>query len=66
MLSSKFNVSQALNLSRLKLLAEPVKTQSNPGLEGIGWVLWGLGEITGKAYSVSDVLEYKEVTENDG
>ncbi len=39
---------------------------SNPGLEGIGWVLWGLGEITGKTYSVSDVLEYKEVTANDG
>ena len=38
---------------------------SNPGLEGIGWVLWGLSEITGKTYEISDVLEYRDVTQTN-
>ena len=31
---------------------------NNPSLEGIVWVLWGLEELTGKTFQVSDVLEY--------
>ena len=34
-------------------------TPSNPGLEGIAWVLWGLGELTGKTFTVTDVLEFR-------
>lgn len=36
-------------------------TPSNPSLEGIVWVLWGLEEITGKSYQISDVLEYHRI-----
>ena len=32
---------------------------NNPNLDGIAWVLWGLEELTGKAFQISDVLEYR-------
>ena len=32
---------------------------SNPSLEGVVWVLWGLEELTGKTYEIGDVLEYR-------
>lgn len=35
-------------------------TPSNPGLESIAWVLWALGELTGKTFVVTDVLEYHQ------
>lgn len=31
----------------------------NPNLEGIGWILWGLKELTGKQFTVVDILEYE-------
>ena len=33
-------------------------TPGTPNFEGIGWVLWGLGQLTGKTYQIGDVLEY--------
>ena len=31
----------------------------SPNLEGIGWTLWALEELTGRRYEISDVLEYR-------
>ena len=30
-----------------------------PDLEALGWVLWGLEQITGKRYLVTDILDYE-------
>ena len=32
---------------------------SNPSLKRIGWVLWGLEELTGKTFQIGDVIEYR-------
>ena len=35
---------------------------NSPSLEGLGWVLWALGELTGKTYQLSDVVEFHATT----
>ena len=31
---------------------------SNPSIEAIGWILWGLKELTGKTFTTTDILDY--------
>ena len=52
------NMDKPLNIRTLYRWTND--TPSNPGLEGIAWVLWALGELTGKTFTVTDVLEFHE------
>ena len=58
-LAKKLAASADESLSIRTLYRWSHTVPSNPSLEGMVWVLWGLEELTGKTFQISDLLEYR-------
>ena len=58
-LAKKLEASMEEPLNIRTLYRWTSATPGSPNLEGIGWALWALEELTGKSYQLSDVLEYR-------
>lgn len=58
---SVYRLNQELNqrVSRNTLYRWASEMPDRPDLETLGWVMWGIEQITGKSYQLSDILEYR-------